>query len=84
MPYIKKEDRHQFADDLESLSMNIESPGELNYVISMLCKKYIEYKKVSYSTYNEVVGVLECAKLEVYRHQVAPYEELKISENGEI
>jgi len=33
---------------------------------------------------NEVIGVLECAKLELYRRVAAPYEERKRIENGEV
>ena len=31
-----------------------------------------------------LVGVLECAKLELYRRLAAPYEDLKIEDNGDV
>ncbi len=34
--------------------------------------------------FNAVVGALECAKLELYRRMVAPYENGKIAENGDV
>jgi len=57
--------------------------GELNYVISKLiylwCRQENSYKKL-----NDAIGVLECAKQEVYRRMVIPYEEQKRKENGEV
>ena len=80
MPYIKPEDRlHILADEKQ-----IDTPGELNYFISTLINSYIHQKGKNYSTLNEVVGVLECAKLELYRRVAAPYEDTKIEENGDV
>jgi hypothetical protein len=33
---------------------------------------------------NEAIGVLECAKLELYRRVAAPYEDEKIAESGDV
>lgn len=80
MPYIKPEDRLHILADEKSIS----SPGELNYFISTLVNWYISEKGKNYSTLNEVIGVLECAKLELYRRVAAPYEDIKIDENGDV
>jgi hypothetical protein len=37
-----------------------------------------------YAHLNEVIGAIECAKLELYRRVAAPYEDLKISEAGDV
>lgn len=59
--------------------------GELNYLITLLCMSYLEGDaEPSYGRLNEVVGVLECAKLEFYRRIVADYEEDKMEENGDV
>lgn len=88
MPYITMEARKKFytksitgIDDLITLC---ESPGELNYLITVLLQEYIHKNGVSYTTLNEVIGVLECAKLELYRRTLAPYEDIKQQENGEV
>jgi len=44
----------------------------------------IEKKGLSYSNVNEIIGALECIKLELYRRVAAPYEDLKIEENGDV
>ena len=79
MPYIKKEDRIKL--NKSNISNN---SGELNFQITMLINSYLERKGVSYTNLNEVVGVLECAKLEIYRRLAAKYEDKKISENGDV
>ena len=85
MPYIKQEDRGQYNGYIRQLSnMVIRVPsmaGHLNYIITKLL---LLTKPESYSDYNELIGVLECAKLELYRQQIAKYEEEKIVENGDI
>jgi hypothetical protein len=89
MPYINKEDREKFDDSLKVISDNILSMGDLNYSISKIISNYLDdvntiEGKVGYFHYNNLVGVLECAKLELYRRLAAPYEDLKIIQNGDV
>lgn len=80
MPYIKNEDRSPILANNDL----IEDAGELNYVITTLINNYIDKNKKCYTTLNEVIGVLECAKLELYRRIAAPYEDVKIQQNGDV
>lgn len=80
MPYIKKEDR----DRIKNQDGLPRTAGELNYVITTLIHCYINSLGESYQAYNDVLGVLEGAKLELYRRKVAPYEDKKIKENGDV
>lgn len=85
MPYIKQEDREKFVDILNLARVVIEdSPGELNYLITSLCHIYLENNGINYTNLNSVVGVLECAKLELSRKIIANYEDSKIKENGDV
>lgn len=90
MPYIKQEDRKKFNEDFEGIDLDgiaehlIESEGELNYVITKICQGYIKKFGKSYKTLNAVHGVLNCANLELYRKITAPYEDIKIKENGDV
>jgi hypothetical protein len=81
MPYIKQEDRAKFGGLKD---MHPETAGELNFCISTLVAEYMGRKGLNYAQVNEVVGALECSKLEVYRRVAAPYEDTKISDNGDI
>ena len=78
MPYIDKRIRgHMHLVDAES-------EGELNYQITKLIDSYLLRKGLKYATINTVIGVLECAKLELYRRVAADYEDLKCEENGDV
>lgn len=80
MPYIAPEDR----DALEPKSTReAMTPGELNYQITCLIDGYMA-GNLDYAAINEVVGALECAKLEVFRRIAAPYEDQKIALNGDV
>lgn len=80
MPYITPADRESLEPN-PALSAN--SPGELNFQITSLVDEYL-LGHCTYATINEVIGVLECAKLEAYRRIAAPYEDRKIAENGDV
>jgi len=82
MPYIPLERRATLWDNLEYDAP--QNPGELNYMVSQLCRNYIDTKKLSYQTINDIVGALEGAKLEMYRKVVAGYENQKEFENGKV
>lgn len=78
MPYIDKKDQAKYdANELEHC-------GILNYAINQLVNDYIEQNGKCYQTFNDVTGALENAKLEIYRRMVAPYEDEKIIENGDV
>jgi len=87
MPYIKMEDRGKYDKTLGELigilkSLPVERiDGELNYVITRILK---ESYPLRYFNLNRAMGVLECAKLEFYRRVVAPYEDIKIKESGDV
>jgi uncharacterized protein DUF6899 len=80
VPYIKRADR----DRLILPDLAIETPGELNYLITVLAKRYLARHGRSYATINAIVGALECAKAEFYRRIAAPYEDAKAAENGDV
>lgn len=79
MPYITAEARERIAEDGVPTTA-----GELNFAITRLVDEYLAREGVGYRSLNEVVGVLECAKLELYRRIVAPYEDLKLQSAGDV
>lgn len=80
MPYIDSTARLEMKYD----GRPPKTAGELNYSITMLINAYLTRQGESYATYNELIGVLECAKLELYRRQIAGYEDLKMGLNGDV
>jgi hypothetical protein len=84
MPYVSLEARRRL--DAGEAPRNA---GELNYTITRLVDEYLvrqaeEGGRLRYAHLNEAVGVLECAKLELYRRVAAPYEDEKREESGDV
>jgi len=87
MPYIKQEKRPLYKEDIENLVKKLaeqplqEQDGDLNYIITSIMKMLYQPR---YFNYNRAMGVLEAIKQEYYRRVVAPYEDKKIEENGDV
>jgi len=81
MPYIKQERKKEIGVIVKEL---IRTPGELNYCLTKVCISYLKARFEIYSDYNDVIGALECCKLELYRRKIAKYEDKKIEENGDV
>ena len=88
MPYIKASKREALDDIVETihhLPNNVQlKAGDLNYLITILCKSVLDFDGWNYTNINSVVGVLECVKLELYRRKAGPYEDEKAQENGDL
>ena len=84
MPYINKDRRVTVQAITDEGSEFPQTAGELNYYITDALDTYLSVRGLSYTTLNEVIGVLECAKLELYRRIAAPYEDAKCAENGDV
>ena len=80
MPYINPDRRAYLDNGGEPLTA-----GELNYLVSRAVIRYVEHRgRVSYQDYNDMLGALEGAKLELYRRVVAPFEDQALTRNGDI
>lgn len=84
MPYIASTLRPFFDEDIAKLTNKTGSVGELNYAITRMVDGWIVKRGLTYASVNEAIGVLECAKQELYRRIAAPYEDRKIAENGDV
>lgn len=80
MPYIKLTDRYELTEEGQLPA----SGGELNYLFTKHILDYLTLVDMSYANLNSAIGALECCKLELYRRMVAPYEDTKIKENGDV
>ncbi len=80
MPYITPDARERIESGGPP-----QNAGELNYAVSRLVDAYlVEKGGIRYAHLNEVIGVLECAKLELYRRLAAPYEDEKLASTGDV
>ena len=90
MPYIPPEDRDAYDEAIQTLVEDFfhagsDWKGHMNYVVSSIIAGIIEENGgPRYSLLNDIIGVLECIKMECYRRALSPYEDLKIEENGDV
>lgn len=108
MPYLTETDFNAPCGELNRAitKLLIKPDNYFTTDLSALIKKYIHDQKPRYETFNNVIGALECAKLEykrrvmmfnedlvacinaekerLYDEQIAPYEDKKIAEHGDI
>ena len=80
MPYIPQCKRKTYDEIIEQLHFYIDLPGELNYVLySLACRM-----KPSYTNYRNFLGELSECSAEIRRRLLAPYEDERIKNNGDI
>jgi hypothetical protein len=93
MPYIPRENRSAYDGLIDQLVAALAAEpadrrkGHANYVVTQLVRKAWGVHAAageSYSNYADVIGTLECAKLELYRRWVAEYEDKAIKKNGDL
>lgn len=81
MPYIVNQQHRRILNSIIKVYFEyLTTNGNLNYLLFSLAKKTCH----RYNDYKAFIGELECAKAEIYRKQVAPYEEQKEKENGKV
>ncbi len=73
MPYIREDKRGQIETELDQLIIRFletdeegGTAGRLNYLISSIMGAILKNdERISYARINELIGVLDCAKMEL-------------------
>lgn len=90
MPYINKDLRNNVDPEIEALVKRIQEvceyngtdpDGILNYAITRIIMSFFEGK---YAKFARGLGCLEAVKQEYYRRAVAPYEDKKKDQAGDV
>ena len=80
MPYLSVLDKFK----LDNHERGPKCGGDLNYTITMLMIDFWKENGSRYAQINEIIGALECAKLEFYRRLAGPYENKAAERNGDV
>ena len=82
MPYIEQDRREELEEILWQMrEKDIAADGDLNYLLYAFCIRYVPE---SYNSYKNFIGELRQCAAEIERRILAPYEDLKIEENGDV
>jgi hypothetical protein len=84
MPYIQQYRRLDMEKHLLELYKKIDTKGDLCYAVYWLMKSFAEYQGISFDKASNALSAADCARFEFYRRVLAPYEDQKIQENGDI
>jgi len=95
MPYIKKDQRLELDEAIDSLAAQInglsegnldQAAGMINYSCTRLALQVVRLsgKKFNYATLALLSGVFANVQSEFYRRKGVPYEDAKIAENGDL
>lgn len=93
MPYIPKQDRGKYNDAINDLATCLNDlcgdtlSGELNYILFRLAKLLCNPEsggKRNYARMAVVSSAMSEAQAEFRRRIMAPYEDEKIKENGDV
>jgi hypothetical protein len=58
--------------------------GEMNYIVTRLILAWVRTRGINYDTLSDGAAVLNDARDEFVRTMIAPYEQRKREENGEV
>jgi len=89
MPYISKTLRSLVDYEINELNAEILSlsPEDLNGVLNYTITRILESSmggEIKYNKINNLIGVLECVKLELYRRLASDYENMAMKKNGDV
>lgn len=88
MPYIKIARRLALTTFTEQLKqeakLNGLVSGDCVYLITHILNTYLAQRSANFADMATALGMLESAKLEIYRRTFAPYEDGKRKENGDV
>jgi len=82
MPYVKQERRPDLNKVVIAMSeAKVVADGDLNYILFRFAKYHIS---PGYNNYKNFLGELNEAAEEIRRRLLAPWEDMKIEENGDV
>ena len=82
MPYIIEKKRPVLDHVVKLMNdLDVKADGDLNYILYAFCKRHVT---PSYNNYKNYLGELNEAAEEIRRRLLAPYEDQKILENGDV
>ena len=84
MPYIEPKARKKLDKPVNRIIEQLDSVGELNYVVTRLCMGWVLRKGLCYGNLNHVWGVLGLVKQEIWNRVGFAYERRKRLTNGDV
>lgn len=95
MPYITKDRREVFENDIQSILSKIgrgdgpetlddKAKGEFNYIMFSLIARHLLHGSMRYHRVQDFIGTLGACQHELYRRLMDAYEDKCIEKNGDL
>ena len=85
MPYINRDQRPLLDGAIAGfVYAQGYTPGEMNYILTRLLLLWRPPLQSRYEDHQAVIGLLECVKAEYIERVLRPYEDRKLSDNGDV
>lgn len=84
MPYIGPDERRELESIVVPLRDKFIGASSISYITYNMMMGYLNSMGRSYHSYAALIGMLEGLKQELYRREIALYEDNKIEKNGDI
>ena len=88
MPFIDQASRALYAPGIKAITDRIpedsrHAKGDLTYIITEILHQHFG-ESLRYTDHADIIGILECAKLEFYVGRTHEYEKKKKLEHGDL
>lgn len=84
MPYTMKTRRKMVDSVTPRHGIADWTAGDVTYCLTRVVWQWLKANGIGFLNCATVIGCLVCTILELYRRVVAPYEDKKIKENGDV
>jgi hypothetical protein len=84
MPYTEQKERPKVDNAVSISEICSWSAGDLTYALTRLIVGWFKGHGKSFLNGAIVIGCIACTALEFYRRVLAPYEDKKIADNGDV
>ena len=90
MPYINKQDRTTYEQEISSIVNKLlkteenAQKGHMNYIFYSIISRIVKERGERYFRWQDAIGTLECCKIEIYRRLISAYEDKAIEKNGDV
>ena len=82
MPYVTQKRRAELDPVVQLMAkVDVKADGDLNYILFAYARYGIKH---SYNSLKNYIGELNETTAEIRRRILAPYEDTKIKENGDV
>lgn len=81
MTYLEKKYEREYLNSIVDIYGDVLiKKGAISYLLYLIAKRTCD----DFESYTKIIGELECVKMEIYRRQIAVFQNKEKNKNGDI